>query len=83
MLQALRRILRPSISDRSTVASEPVMPPEAVDPGPFVAPRLYVSNVTIERLAVLLQARPQGMLMLSDELSALFLDALAPSVSRA
>ena len=59
---------------RSRVTSEPVMPPEAVDPGPFVAPRLYVSNVTIERLAVLLQARPQGMLMLADELSALFLN---------
>jgi hypothetical protein len=59
---------------RNTMASEPVMPAEAVDPGPFEAPRLYVSNVTIERLAVLLQARPQGMLMLSDELSALFLN---------
>jgi len=59
---------------RSTAASEPVMPVEAVDPGPFVAPRLYVSNVTIERLAVLLQVRPQGILMLSDELSALFLN---------
>src|ERR1700722_14510474 len=41
---------------RSTVTSEPVMPEAAIDPGPFVAPRLYVSNVTIERLAVLLQA---------------------------
>ena len=59
---------------RGTIASEPVMPPEAVDPGPFVAPRLHVSNVTIERIAVLLQARPQGMLMLADELSALFLN---------
>jgi hypothetical protein len=59
---------------RNKVASEPVMPPEAMDPGPFVAPRLYVSNVTIERLAVLLQARPQGMLMLSDELAGLFLN---------
>jgi Protein of unknown function (DUF3987) len=59
---------------RNKVASEPVMPPEAADPGPFVAPRLYVSNVTIERLAVLLQARPQGMLMLSDELAGLFLN---------
>ena len=54
---------------RSTVTSEPAMPAAAADPGPFVAPRLYVSNVTIERLAVLLQARPQGMLMLSDELA--------------
>ena len=50
------------------------MPEAAIDPGPFVAPRLYVSNVTIERLAVLLQARPQGMLMLSDELAGLFLN---------
>jgi hypothetical protein len=59
---------------RSTVAKKPAMPPEAVDPGPFVAPRLYVSNVTIERVAVLLQARPQGMLVLCDELAALFLN---------
>ncbi len=50
------------------------MPLEAVDPGPFVAPRLYVSNVTIERVAELLQARPQGMLVLCDELAALFLN---------
>ena len=59
---------------RNTVTSEPAMPAAAVDPGPFVAPRLYVSNATIERLAVLLQARPQGMLMLSDELAGLFLN---------
>jgi Protein of unknown function (DUF3987) len=59
---------------RSRIASEPVMPAAAADPGPFVTPRLYVSNVTIERLAVLLQARPQGMLMLSDELASLFLN---------
>ncbi len=59
---------------RSKVASEPVMPTAAADPGPFVAPRLYVSNVTIERVAELLQSRPQGMLMLSDELSGLFLN---------
>jgi hypothetical protein len=59
---------------RKAATSEPVMPAEAVDPGPFVEPRLYVSNATIERLAVLLKARPQGMLMLSDELSGLFLN---------
>src|SRR4051794_13625547 len=39
---------------RGVKGSEPVMPPEAVDPGPFVAPRLFVSDATIERLAVLL-----------------------------
>jgi hypothetical protein len=61
---------------RSTKGAEPprLMPAEAVDPGPFVAPRLYISNTTIERLAVLLQARPQGMLLLADELAALFLN---------
>src|SRR5262249_14950501 len=59
---------------RKKVASEPVMPAAAADPGPFVAPRLYVSNATIERLPVLLQARPQGMLMLSDELAGVFLN---------
>jgi hypothetical protein len=56
---------------RNTVTSEPVMPATAADPGPFVAPKLYVSDVTIERLAVLLKAQPQGMLMLSDELAGL------------
>src|SRR6266516_1043555 len=50
------------------------MPASAADPGPFVAPRLYVSNVTIEKVADLLQALRQGMLMLSDELAGLFLN---------
>jgi Protein of unknown function (DUF3987) len=59
---------------RNKAASEPAMPAAAADPGPFVAPRLYVSDVTIERLAVLLQVRPQGMLLLSDELAGLFLN---------
>ena len=63
------------ISDyRNKAEAEPPMPAAAVDPGPFVPPRLYVSDVTIERLAVLLQARPQGMLLLSDELAGLFLN---------
>jgi hypothetical protein len=47
----------------------PPMPPNAVEPGAFTAPRLYVSDATIERLAVLLQARPSG-----DELAGLFLN---------
>src|SRR5262249_57180375 len=33
-----------------------------------------VSNSTIERISVLLQARPRGMLMLCDELAGLFLN---------
>jgi hypothetical protein len=51
----------------------PPMPASAADPGEFVAPKLYVSDATIERMAVLLQANPRGILRLSDELSSLFL----------
>lgn len=50
----------------------PKMPVAAIDPGPFIAPRLYVSDATIERIGVLLQGRQSGMLMLSDELASLF-----------
>src|SRR5262249_40110447 len=50
----------------------PPMPENATDPGKFVAPRLYVSDGTIERFGELLQARPQGILRLTDELSAMF-----------
>jgi hypothetical protein len=52
----------------------PPMPPDAMDLGKFVAPQLYVSNATVERLGELLQARPQGMLQLMDELAALFMN---------
>ena len=52
----------------------PEMPPQAMPPGEFVAPRLYASDATIERLAVLLQARPRGMVMICDELAGLFLN---------
>ena len=50
----------------------PEMPPEAQPVGEFVPPRLFISNATIERLAVLLQARPQGIAMVIDELAGLF-----------
>ena len=50
------------------------MPPEAIIPPPFVAPRLFVTDATIERLAVLLTARPRGMLLIGDELAGLFLN---------
>jgi hypothetical protein len=53
---------------------EPKMPPEAEDPGPFIAPRLHMSNATIERIAQLLEVQPQGALLLSDELASLFLN---------
>jgi hypothetical protein len=50
----------------------PDMPPEALDPGEFVTPRLYSTDATIEKLARLLQARPRGLLQHRDELSGLF-----------
>jgi hypothetical protein len=50
----------------------PPMPIEATDPGKFIPAKLYVSDGTIERLGELLQARPQGILFLRDELSGLF-----------
>lgn len=50
----------------------PAMPATAVEPGAFVAPRLYISDSTIERLAVLLQAKPRGALLIADELAGLF-----------
>jgi hypothetical protein len=52
----------------------PPKPPEATIPEEFVPPRLYVSNATIERIAVLFQGRPSGMLLIADELAGLFLN---------
>ena len=48
----------------------PPKPAGATDPGPFVAPRLCVSDSTIERIAVLLEVRPRGMAFVADELAA-------------
>jgi hypothetical protein len=59
---------------RQAKKAMPPMPPEAVVPGPFITPRLYVSDSTIERIAVLLTARPRGMLYIADELAGLFLN---------
>jgi hypothetical protein len=52
----------------------PPKPAGATEPGPFVAPRLCLSDSTIERLAVLLEARPQAMTFVADELARLFLN---------
>jgi hypothetical protein len=54
--------------------SQPPKPPGADELGKFVTPRLFVSDATIEKIGVLMQARPQGMLMLADELAGLFLN---------
>jgi hypothetical protein len=50
----------------------PTMPPEAAEVEPFVIPRLYITDSTVERLAELLRSRPSGMLMIRDELAGLF-----------
>jgi Protein of unknown function (DUF3987)/Bifunctional DNA primase/polymerase, N-terminal len=52
----------------------PPKPVTAMEPGPFVAPRLCLSDGTIERIAVLLEVRPQGMAFVADELARLFLN---------
>jgi uncharacterized protein DUF3987 len=52
----------------------PPKPANAMEPGPFVAPRLCLSDGTIERIAVLLDVRPQGMAFVADELARLFLN---------
>jgi hypothetical protein len=50
----------------------PPRPGDASEPRQFVEPRLYTTDVTIERMTALLQARPQGMLLMIDELAGLF-----------
>jgi hypothetical protein len=50
----------------------PRMPMEAVDPGDFINPALYVTDSTIQRLARLCEVRPRGMMQIRDELSGLF-----------
>jgi hypothetical protein len=60
-----------AVQNNSPVPPKPV---EATEPGPFVAPRLCLSDSTIERIAVLLEARPQGITLVADELARLFLN---------
>ena len=72
---AARKAWKKSVEEAAANGTPaPLMPASAIDPGPFIPLRLYVADATIERLADLLQARPQGMLMLRDELAALFLN---------
>jgi Protein of unknown function (DUF3987) len=50
----------------------PLQPANSIDPGPFVEPRLYVTDSTVERIGALLRARPQGGFCIKDELAELF-----------
>jgi Protein of unknown function (DUF3987) len=50
----------------------PPRPPAAAGVAKFVRPRLYITDTTVERAAVLLQARPSGLVLIRDELSGLF-----------
>jgi hypothetical protein len=52
----------------------PPRPQRAEPPEKFIAPRLVVTDVTVERMCELLVARPKGMLLLIDELSGLLLN---------
>jgi len=52
----------------------PPMPSDADVPDDFISPRLWVGDATIQRLAMLLVARPSGLLLISDELASLFLN---------
>jgi hypothetical protein len=59
--------LNEAVKNGSTTPPKPL---EAELPAEFVEPRLYTTDITVERMAVLLQARPQGLLLLIDELAA-------------
>jgi Protein of unknown function (DUF3987) len=50
----------------------PPMPASATKLRPFVAPRIHITDSTIERIAVLLEARPAGLQVIADELAGLF-----------
>ena len=60
----------------------PPMPIEAVDPGDFINPALYVTDATIQRLAKLCEVRPRGMMQIRDELSGLFASMARQSGAR-
>src|SRR5262249_11514963 len=60
----------------------PRMPVEAVDPGDFISPALYVTDSTIQRLARLFEGRPRGMMQIRDELSGVFAGMAGPSGAR-
>jgi hypothetical protein len=55
--------------DKSAQLIRPPKPAAADKPPPFYEPRLYTSDTTIEALAMLILARPSGLMMINDELA--------------
>ncbi len=74
--QKSKEVLKKWKEDREAAAENgtepPIMPAEALEPGDFIEPRLYVNDPTIEKLTPLLLARPRGMILIRDELAGLF-----------
>jgi Protein of unknown function (DUF3987) len=66
------RDLRKAALDGNSASEAPAMTIEGIDPGDFIRPRLYATDSTIERLALLLETRPNGIMLFRDELSGLF-----------
>jgi hypothetical protein len=52
----------------------PTRPEAAKQPERFIAPRLCIVDVTIEKMCEFLAARPKGMLLVMDELAGLLLN---------
>jgi hypothetical protein len=75
-VQKAREILKKWKEDREAATDEglepPPMPVDAIEIGNFVEPRLYCNDPTIERMTVLIKARPRGMILIRDELSGHF-----------
>lgn len=67
--KAWKKEVDEAVKNKTTL---PQKPAAADDPGKFITPRLYTIDVTIERMAELLAARPRGMLLISDELAGWF-----------
>ena len=71
--KAARANWKRAFDDAIEHGQPPPPKPEAADePGPFIEPKLYVNDTTIEQMAFLLQARQSGMLLIAEELDAFF-----------
>jgi uncharacterized protein DUF3987 len=60
--QELKRWKKSCVDAIKAPRQPPPMPMEALDPGDFIWPSLYVADATIPRLAKLCVVRPRGML---------------------